>query len=92
MTTVAVPQTTARDLLPNCVAALFPASTSAPVRVAMGIQNRGSDVVRSSVGFGDAEVCLHLNTPTSPAVLTAAEADASASGFTYLVMPVQIRS
>ena len=42
--------------------------------------------------IADAEVCLHLNTPTSPAVLTAAEADASASGFTYLVMPVQIRS
>jgi len=42
--------------------------------------------------IADAEVCLHLNTPTSPAVLTVAEADASASGFTYLVMPVQIRS
>ena len=38
----------------------------------------------------DAEVRLNLNTPTSPAVLSAADADAS--GFTYLVMPVQIRS
>ena len=38
----------------------------------------------------DAEVRLNLNTPTSPAVLSAAEDDAT--GFTYLVMPVQIRS
>ena len=38
----------------------------------------------------DADVRLNLNTPTSPAVLSAADADTS--GFTYLVMPVQIRS
>jgi DNA polymerase-3 subunit beta len=35
------------------------------------------------------EVCLKLNTSTSPAIL---HGDAEEQAFTYLVMPVQIRS
>ena len=34
-------------------------------------------------------ICLQCNAPTTPAILTAAD---DASGFTYLVMPVQIRN
>jgi DNA polymerase III sliding clamp (beta) subunit (PCNA family) len=35
------------------------------------------------------EVCLRLNTSTSPAIL---HGEAEEDSFTYLVMPVQIRS